>query len=329
MAIKPKPQPIAAPVQTPPPAQVAPAAQQTVTVQAAPQNVPAEPGRKPRQRKVQPPSQALPPGNALAEIKGSSALVPVTLSNLESMAHQGLEQANSSDFITPMLKVIKKHDSKEVDEVEGCEPGYLLLTSTKEMWTGDEGPNVIPCFYRTRYVEWRPRNQGGGIVADYPPTHQIVGTAVRQGNKDVLPNGNELQHTRQFFVLVETEQGFQPALINFTGGGHKIARAWLTAQTSVKLNGSRGAFTPPTYAMMYRAGSQQFANDNGKWFDFAFGQAVPLQDEGVFQQADAFYKAASGDLVKMQAEEPSDAPAAPSPAAAGFDDEGDEQDIPF
>ncbi len=312
MAIKPKPQaaPAPAPVQTPPPAAAAPA--------------PAK-----RTRKAAPPSQAVPAGGALAEYKGSSALVPATLSNLESMAHRGLEEAAASDFITPMLKVIKKHDSKEVDEVEGCQPGYLLLTSTKEMWTGDEGPNVVPCYYRVRYVEWRPRNAGGGIVADYPPTHQIVGTAQRQGNKDILPNGNELVHTRQFFVLVETEQGFQPALINFTGGGHKIARAWLTAQTSVKLNGSRGAFTPPTYAMMYRAGSQQFANDNGKWFDFAFGPATSIQDEGVFQQADAFYHAAKGDAVRMQADEPSEAPTAPAPAAAGFDDEGDAQDIPF
>lgn len=325
MAIKPKPQAAAPVAQSAPVSQ--PAAQQTVTVTSAP--APAK-----RTRKVQPPSQAVPTGSALAEVKGTHALVPASLSNLEAMAHQGLEQANSSDFATPIFKVIKKHDSHEVGEIEGCEAGYMLLTSTKEMWSGEDGPLVIPCFYQRRYIEWRAKNGtgGGGIVAEYPPTHAIVGTTRRnEQGKDILPNGNELSNTMQFFVLVQTEQGWSPALMNLSGGGLKIGRDWLTAQTSQRMNGSRGAFVPPTYAYVYRAGTELRVKGQSKWFEFTIGAGVPLTDEAAFQQADAFYRAASSGGVKVAQEEPASAPAQsdPNPPTAGFDDTTEGEELPF
>lgn len=319
MAIKSKPQaPAPAPVTAPAPEPQA----------AAPAPAPAK-----RTRKTPPPSQATPAGGALAEYKGASALVPASLSNLESMAHQGLEQANNSDFVTPLLKVIKKHESHEVDEIEGCEPGYILLTSTKEMWTGDDGPRVIPCFYQRRYIEWRRKDQsgqGGGIVAEYPPTHQIVGTTRRNDQgKDILPNGNELSNTMQFFVLVETEQGFQPALMNLSGGGLKIGRDWLTAMTSQRMNGARGTFVPPTYAYAYKLGTELRTKGQSKWFEFIVGTPSPLTDEAAFQQADAFYRAASSGSVKVENDDATAPAPQQAPAAAGFDDEPAGDDIPF
>jgi hypothetical protein len=203
------------------------------------------------------------------------------------------------------------------------------------MWTGDDGPLVIPCFYQRRYIEWRRKDSGGGgggIVAEYPPTHQIVGTTQRNDQgKDILPNGNELANTMQFFVLVQTEQGWSPALLNLSGGGLKVGKAWLTAQTSQFMNGSRGQFRPPMYAYTYRAGSELRTKGQSKWFEFTFGPAVPLTDEAAFQQADAFYQAAKGGSVKIQQDEPAGddtMPTQANPAESGFDDEGEEE-IPF
>ena len=51
--------------------------------------------------------------------------------------------------------------------IKGAEAGMLIHTETSEMFDGEEGLDFIPLQARKTYVEWIPRSQGGGFVAEY------------------------------------------------------------------------------------------------------------------------------------------------------------------
>ena len=58
-------------------------------------------------------------------------------------------------------------------------------------------------FYERQYIEWKPRELGGGLVTIHSVDDPIVKTTKRdQMNRDVLPNGNYLENTANHFVVV-------------------------------------------------------------------------------------------------------------------------------
>jgi hypothetical protein len=76
----------------------------------------------------------------------------------------------------------------------------ILNSVTKKLYDGDKGINVIPCFYKREYLEWKPRELGGGLVRIYSIDDPIVRTTKRdQFNRDVLPNGKlSGEHSKSF-----------------------------------------------------------------------------------------------------------------------------------
>ena len=53
--------------------------------------------------------------------------------------------------------------------MEGAEAGMIYNSVTGELYNGVEGINVIPCFYKLEYLEWKDRGEGlGAPIAIYP-----------------------------------------------------------------------------------------------------------------------------------------------------------------
>ena len=78
----------------------------------------------------------------------------------------GFENVTSKDFRIPILRVLQS-GSPEVDEdnpkyIEGAKSGSLLNLSTKEVFNGKDGVWLIPCGYHKEWVEFVPRDKGGG-----------------------------------------------------------------------------------------------------------------------------------------------------------------------
>ena len=62
------------------------------------------------------------------------------------------------DLALPFLKIlgqlspeVNKRDGKYV---EGAEPGMIYNSVTGELFNGEQGVQVIPCYYKLEYVEW-------------------------------------------------------------------------------------------------------------------------------------------------------------------------------
>ena len=121
---------------------------------------------------------------------------------------------------------------------------------TKSTYDGVKGINVIPCGYKREYVEWSDRGEGTSApVAIHSVDSGIIKEATRDASyKDRLPNGNYLENTASYFVVVD--DGSQ-ALISMKSTQLKVSRTWNSMMNSIKLKGKNGLFTPAMYSHVY------------------------------------------------------------------------------
>ena len=95
---------------------------------------------------------------AIAKKKESSI---VLASMFEEDANTSFSNMSSDDFALPFLRVLgqlsPETNKRDAKYVEGAEPGMIFNTVTKQLYDGEKGVDVIPCYYKREYVEWSDR----------------------------------------------------------------------------------------------------------------------------------------------------------------------------
>ena len=77
----------------------------------------------------------------------------------------GFEDTSGSDLSVPFLGILQSNSPQVEDkDPTGSEPGMLFNTVTRELVSSEDGVVFLPCHKETAYVEWVPRNKGGGFV---------------------------------------------------------------------------------------------------------------------------------------------------------------------
>ena len=213
----------------------------------------------------------------------------------------GMEEMGQGDFAMPFLRVLGQL-SPEVNErdakyVEGAKAGMIFNTVTKQAYDGVEGVNVIPCGYKREYVEWSDRGEGTSApVAIHSVASGIINDATRGADyKDRLPNGNYLENTASYFVMLPD---MQQALITMKSTQLKVSRSWNSMMNSIKLQGKNGLFTPAAYSHVYKLSTVQQSNDKGTWFGWNIEKVGPVQDKNLYEAAKQFASSVSNVEVK-------------------------------
>lgn len=246
--------------------------------------------------------------NAVAVKEEKSTAVAIA-ADFEAFAGMGMEQATTEDLSIPFLRILAQL-SPQVNKrdgayVEGAEPGSIYNTVSNEAYSGEDGVMVIPCYYSRKYVEWKPREKGGGFVGSYGATDPIVNTTYRddRGN-DVLPNGNLLTNTAQFFViLLHPTLGPQRCLITMSSTQLKKARKWMTQMQSLTATGKNGnLFTLPMMSQVYKLRTVEERNDKGSWFGWEISRVGPVEDKNLFNLAVEFSKSVAKGEVQVKEE---------------------------
>jgi hypothetical protein len=258
--------------------------------------------------------------------------LPATLSAFEQFAGGGFDEMRAEDVAIPFIRIlaqlspeVNKRDGKYIN---GAEAGMLLNTVQNRAYDGEKGILVIPCYYAPRYIEWKPRNSGGGFVASYTPEEAARFKTTRNDrNEDILPNGNLLVNTAQFFVLFLHDEGVQRALISMSSTQLKKGRKWNAQMGALTGKGKNGTFTLPMFSSVYRLKTVAEANDKGDWFGWEISRERALdpanpEDADLVQQAVAFMQSVKAGDVKVKHEDALDT--TPSGGSHAGDD-----NIPF
>ena len=252
--------------------------------------------------------------------KEATNVVQFDPSMFEADANEGLGQLGQDDLAIPFLRIlgdtspqVKKRDPEYVD---GAEVGMIFNSLTREVFDGEKGVQVIPCSYVRQYIEWEDRGKGSGAPKNiYPSDSDILSKTTRdEFKKDRLPNGNYIEDTANHFVLVLNDQGiWEQCLIAMKSTQRKKSKKWNSLMLGLKLKGTKGLFTPPSYSHIYSMKTIAESNDLGTWFGWDISRVGPVNDQDVYQQAKAFSASvAAGDVkVKHEDESTQDAEEAP------------------
>lgn len=235
----------------------------------------------------------------------------------------GFENTTSDDYAIPYLSVLQK-GSPQVDEddpeyIENSKPGMLFDSVTREVIpsTRDNEVIIIPCAFERQFVEWAPRESGGGIKGVYSVEEgqrMLRTTSKPEGqSRDVLPNGNSLADTRLHYVIyINPMTGvIGRALISMTSTQLKYSRRWMSVQSGVKIDGPNGTkVQAPSFACQYKVLTTREENDSGSWYSWTIESAGRVTDRGILTECVEFAKAIRAGSVKVS--DP-DAPGAREP----------------
>lgn len=187
------------------------------------------------------------------------------------------------DNLVPMIYVLQTNspqvNKRGAEYIEGAEAGDIWLrNSSTPIVKGDSGMLFQPCYFSKDWVEWIPRDDGGGFVARHPannkdmPPANLSALKIIADPKDpnsfkwVMPNGHELRETRYHvgFVII-SPRIVLPYVIPLSGTGHSVSRAWM-GQIGTKMNDSGERYN--MWTSIYKLRTKHRTNKKGDWFSF-------------------------------------------------------------
>ena len=222
----------------------------------------------------------------------------------------GLEEMTTEDFAIPFIRVlqplspqVQKQDGKYV---AGASAGDLYNTVTDEVYDGEKGISIVPCAYTKKYLEWIPREKGGGLVN---PNHDIsiLSKCVRDEvtNRFITPDGNEIVETAQFFILVLEDEP-QQAVLAFTSTQLGVARKWSTMLRMARVQNNKGVSVgAPMFAYTYKLTTNTQSNEKGSWNGYSVNQEG-ITELSIAMVAKDFMAAARAGDVQVKEEQQRD-----------------------
>lgn len=202
--------------------------------------------------------------------KAESALTkPGAYGDLSGM---GYENQTGADIAVPFMTVLQPLSPQVSDEtVKGAKAGAIFNTVTQEIYT--QPVIVVPVYTERLFVEWVPRDAGGGFVAVHAPDSDIV-SAARAASTEFgryKHGDNDLVETFYMYVLrmddVNDLTHAEFAVIAFKSTQIKVYKRLMTTLRTIKSQ-------PPIFAHRVALSTRKDKNDKGTWYSWVANPAV-------------------------------------------------------
>jgi len=233
------------------------------------------------------------------------SLGDISVDSILKSAGRGLENITNDDITIPRLAIVQsgspQRKKKDEKYIEGAEEGNIFNTVTNQLYS--ESITVIPCGYRKTYVEWVPREKGGGLVAIHDSKPE--GTKVDPVTKKAYLGENQIVDTAEHFVLVEKDKTFEAAVLTMTSSNLSVSRKWNTLLKMKRINVKGQTVEPPSFLYKFKLSTIQAENDLGSWHKYKLEEIGQIDSKDVFKQAQTLADSISEGKVK--ASEPIDA----------------------
>lgn len=212
-------------------------------------------------------------------------------------AGAGFENQTSDDYSIPFLQILQAL-SPQLQENDSLRQGMILNTVTGEVWDGKKGIAFVPATTQHVYVEWKPRDAGGGFVGIHEVNSDLVNhakAASSEYGKYSTPDGNELIETFYVYgIALDDDGNASVAVLAFSSTKIKKYKGWMTKAKTIQIPLPDGRRIPaPLFAHRYRLKTVSEKNNKGQFFNWdaiAFDgenaqQARLLPDDPLFQSA--------------------------------------------
>ncbi len=200
-------------------------------------------------------------------------------------AGAGFEDVGRDELLIPFLRVLQSN-SPQCDETSGAyqadaRPGMLINTATSELFDGKLGVLFLPVYRDHTFVEFVPRDAGGGFVGIWSaddPRLPALRAAQGQFGRLVLESGNELTETFSLYGLtarltpggdaIDPDAEVAQCVIGFSSTQIKAYKLVTT-----RLAGLIGSPKPkyPIFAHAWRVRSVPQKNKKGSFYGWTLG----------------------------------------------------------
>jgi hypothetical protein len=207
---------------------------------------------------------------------------------------RGTEDMTRDDMQMPRLAIAQQM-SPELQEdqpqyIDGLKMGEMFNSVTKEII--GKGPVLVAIVRRDppRWVEFVPRDQGGGVKDPNVP--------MNDPRTQFGPNGEQPVATKFYdYVLMRVDKSdFEMVGLSLKSTGLKVARNW---NTLIKMRNA------PLFRGVYRIEVVKQENAKGKFFNFSVNNAGWTNGEAT-ARAEAAFEAMKDRVVVMDREHPDD-----------------------
>ena len=195
------------------------------------------------------------------------------------------------------IAVFEEYEQITSTGFEEVTAGMIANSVADEYYDGlEEGMLVVPCYYNRRFVEWMPER--GGWAGSHEPTDPITKTTTKnEKNEDILPNGNQLVSTAQFFIFLKENALDAPerAMLPMASTQLKKARKWLSQMQGLTAEGKNGRYVLPMMSQLYRVKTHMEQKGEHTWFGYDIDRVRSLDlkvkaEKALFEQAVDFAK---------------------------------------
>lgn len=250
------------------------------------------------------------------------------LAELES----GHSDFGAQDMTIPFLRVLQQLSPQvtkgKSEYLAEASAGMFINTASKKLFDGDEGAIIVPCKFQNRYIEWRPRSKGGGLVRDFGDDSNAANKfIVSKGEKgqSITAEGNEIVRSLQYWALVvdPTTGEYEPLVLSLASTQAKKAKDWnyVIGGRKENINGKMMSLSAVPHYFAYKLTTSLESNDMGSWYGIKvepFGRVRDLPNgQEIYEAAKQFRDLVSQGAVRTMEEREED----------GKDDDG--QPSPF
>jgi hypothetical protein len=232
-------------------------------------------------------------GNSEVAVIENTGGVPAELmQELMADAQEFRETMTREDMAIPFIQVLQQLSPQCVEGdpayIENAKAGMFFNTVTNEVFDGKgDGIQLVSIAYKASYIEWVPRNAGGGFVNEYDVAEGAsIRTARNDNGLDIIQSGsplgtpgNQLSYTHTHYVFMVRPDGtYEPALLTMTSTQVKHSKKLNFQIANLKLPGS--AVPAPRFFGLWRGQTEMNKNDQGIWYTWKFSRIGSILDLG-------------------------------------------------
>jgi len=206
-------------------------------------------------------------------------------------AGMGIESASSDEFKLPLIKILYSSNMPDIETTVQGTPvaeGCIFNQTSEKAYDGKQGFRVVPVYYKRSFNEWKEMEEGNNrpvaVHKDKP-----AGLS-RSGNKDVLPNGNYVEDTGNWFVMVidDNDHVIDQGMITMKSTQKKKSNEWLQKLKSNIIVKDGKSLVPPGYMTVYKLNTHRQESGKYKFFGWQIKFESYLKKEETISQTKSF-----------------------------------------
>ncbi|MCP4994778.1 MAG: hypothetical protein GY934_13505 [Gammaproteobacteria bacterium] len=217
--------------------------------------------------------------------------------------NEGFENTGKEDFAIPFINVLQQLspqlDDTDGQYIEGAKQGMIVNSVTGDLYK--DGLVFQPVITQHTYVEWVPRNAGGGFVA----IHDLDSKEVADAKEASTSYGkykigeNDLIETFYMYgnILDADDTVVSQAMITFTSTKIKVYKGVMTKLRAFQVPAGDRKICPPLFAHRLKVTSVKQQKNQDKFWNFQLAPAngnikesLIAPDSELMELGQAFYK---------------------------------------